>query len=182
MKTTRILSASGAALLSTVLLVAFAPSAQATTFPDLGYNVTLNLGSIESNGNGLFSLDFQLVTGSGNVANTVTLSNFSFVGGSPSGTPNYTGGSETGSMVPGGTIKLTNGTANFGDNEIAEAFSAGVTQISFHVDETPNSEVVGSGTAIPDQFNVFLDDNTGYSIPTTDPSGGDSLVSSDLRE
>jgi hypothetical protein len=175
MKTTRILSASGAALLSTAFLIALAPAARAVTFPDLDYDVTLNVNSLNLNPNGPFSLDLQLVQGSGNVTNVVTLSNFQFVGGSPTGTPDFTSGNETGSLAS--SVILTN---TAGDNEFAEALSSGVTQISFKVDETPNSEVVNSGTPVPDQFNIAVLDNNLNNIPTTDLSGGNTLVSSAL--
>jgi len=170
MKTTRILSASGVALLSTTFLFALAPASRAA---DLVYNLTLNLNSLAINPNGPFSLDLQLVQGSGNVTNKVTLSNFVFTGGSPTGTPDFTSGNETGSLAS--SIVLTN-TAS--DNEFAQAFSSGTTQLSFKVDETSNSELVGSGTPIPDQFNVAILDNGLNNIPTTDPSGGNTLVSS----
>jgi hypothetical protein len=179
MKTSRIVSASGAVLLSSAFLLGLTSSAHATEplLPDLDYTVTLNLNSLVGNSNGPFSLDLQFVTGSGNISNTVKIYNFSFVGGTPTGAPDYTSGNETGSVATGGIVTLNN-TAS--DNELAEAFTAGVTQIKFNVDETPNSEVVTSGTAIPDQFNVAILDNGTNNIPTTDPSGGNTLVSSDL--
>jgi hypothetical protein len=173
MKPTRILSATSAALLITALLVAMAPAAKATTFPDLQYNVTLNLSSLNLLPNAPFSLDLQLVTGSAaaNVTNTVTLSNFVFTGGTASGTPDYTNGNESGSLAS--SVVLTTGTTPVAQeaNEFAEAFSSGVTSISFHVDQTPNSELVSSGTPIPDQFNVAILDNGLNNVPTTDPSG-----------
>jgi hypothetical protein len=177
MKTTRILSASGAALLSTAFLFAFAPATQAQILPppDLVYQVNLNVSSLDLNPNQPFSLDLQLIPGSGNVTNTVRLYNFSFTGGTPSGTPDFTAGNESGSLSSG--VVLTNSAL---DNEFAEAFSSGVTNISFRVDETTNSEVVGSGTPIPDQFNIAVLDDNLNNIPTTDPSGGDTLVSSSI--
>ena len=175
MKTKRILSAFGAALLSPAFMLALAPAAQAATFPDLTYTVNLDLSSLGLNPNGPFSLDLQLVQGSGNVTNTVKLSNFSFTGGSATGTPDFTMGNESGSLAT--TVTLTNTSS---DNEFAEAFSAGVTQISFTVDQTPNSEVVTSGTPIPDQFNVAILDTNLNNLATTDISGGNTLISSAL--
>lgn len=181
MKPTRILSAAGAALLSTAFLIALAPAAQATPFPDLTYNVTLNLSSLNLDPNGPFSLDLQLITGSGNQTNTVTLSNFVFTGGTATGT-NFSTGNVSGSI--GSSLVLTsNANPNTAsDNEFDENFSSGVTQISFHVDQTPNSETVTSGTPIPEQFNVAILDDNLNNVPTTDPSGGDTLVSSPLGE
>ncbi|MEI9997895.1 MAG: hypothetical protein WDO13_01340 [Verrucomicrobiota bacterium] len=74
-------------------------------------------------------------------------------------------------------LTLTNSSL---DNELAFALSSGVTAISFKVDQTPNSEIVGTGTPIPDQFNVALLDGDLDNLPTTDPSGGDALLSSVL--
>ena len=157
----------------TSLLLALAPAAKATTYPDLQYNVTLNLSSLDLLPNAPFSLDLQLVTGSAapNITNTVTLSNFVFTGGPASGTPDYTNGNESGSLAS--SVVLTTGTTPVAQeaNEFAEAFSSGVTSISFHVDQTPNSELVSSGTPIPDQFNVSILDSNLNNVPTTDPSG-----------
>ncbi len=177
MKTTRILGASGAAILSTAFLLAFAPAAQAATFPDLVYSLTLNLGSLDLNPSAPLSLDFQLITGSGNVTNTVKLTNFVFTGGT-AGAVDIANGGESGSLASG--ILLTSTPNGSLDNEIALALSSGVTQITFTVDQTPNSELVGTGTAIPDQFNVAILDGDFDNIPTTDPSGGNALVSSVL--
>jgi hypothetical protein len=164
-----------ALLLTTFSLLAL-NSAKATTFPDLTYNVTLNLAPLSGySANGPFSLDLQLAEGSGNVSNTVTLSNFVFTGGTAAGTPNFTTGGESGSLA--GSLVLTDTSL---DNEFAEAFSSGVTSISFHVDQTPNSEEVTQGTAIPEQFNVSIIDNNLDYVPTTDPTGADTLVNSDL--
>ncbi len=61
-------------------------------FPDLTYTVTLNLGTLDINPSDTFSLDLQFITGSGNVTNTVKLSNFQFLGGSADSTPEFTSG------------------------------------------------------------------------------------------
>jgi hypothetical protein len=171
MKSTSIL---GAALLSSALLIALAPAANATPFPDLTYNVTLNLGSLSGYANAPFGLDLQLATGSGNVTNTVTLSNFVFTGGTTTGTDYNTGG-VSGAITS--SLVLTDSSL---DNEFEEGLSAGVTQVTFHVDQTPNAEEVSSGTAYPEQFNVaILDNNLNY-LPTSQPSGQDLMVESDL--
>jgi hypothetical protein len=164
-----------ALLLSTLSLLAF-NSAKATTYPDLTYTVNLNLANLASYmANAPISLDLQLAQGSGNVTNTVTLSNFTFTGGTAMTTPNYDVGGVSGSIT--GTLTLTSSAQ---DNEFATALSSGVTAISFNVDQTPNAEVVNSGTVIPDQFNVSLIDTALNYVPTTDPSGADTLVNSDL--
>ncbi len=164
------------ALLLSALSLLTLGSAKATTFPDLTYNVTLNLANLAGYmANAPISLDLQLAQGSGNVSNTVTLSSFVFTGGTASATPNFTTGGESGSL--GSSLVLTDTSL---DNEYATALSSGVTSISFHVDQTPNSEEVTSGTAVPEQFNVYLIDSALNYVPTTDPTGADTLVSSDL--
>ena len=173
MKITRTLLAAGAVALAS----AIAPAAHATL---LTYFVTLNTASLAGDTNGPFSLDLQLATGSGNVSNSVTLSQFTFLGGSPVGTPNYTDGSETGSLA--GTLTLTNADAN---NEFAEQFSSGVTKITFEVSETENTEEVTSGTPTDDQFNVYIDDqnaSTNDEIATGALDGGDELLESAMFE
>jgi len=170
MKTLSFLSATGA------LLLALASSAKATTYPDLQYNVTLNLAPLAAGTGAPYSLDFQLAPGSDNITNTVTLSNFSFTGGSIPTTPDYTYGGESGSLAT--SLVLTN--SNSLDNEYAAAIASGVTQITFHVDQTPNSETVTSGTPVPDQFNVSIFDTNGNNVPTSDPSGANTLVTSDF--
>ena len=182
MKPTRILSAATGALLSTVFLIALAPAAHATAFPDLTYDVTIqNLNLLPSAGAD-YSLDLQLITGSGNQTNSVTLSNFVFTGGTASGTPDFTNGNESGSLASSVVLTSNSNPNTAIDNEFAEAMSAGVTSISFQVQQTPNTETVTSGTAIPEQLNVAILDNGLNNITTTDPTGDGNLVSSVLGE
>jgi len=170
MKSFSIKRKGGIALLSTALVLALTSASQAA----ITYTVHMDVSSLVSNPNGPYSLDLQVATGSGNVLNSVTLSNFQLVGGSFTGST-FSGGGTSGSFST--TLTLDNSAAN---SYFAQEFTAGTTEISFDVLQTANSEFVGTGTPIPDQFNVFLDDgNTvdGY-VPTTDPSSGDALLSS----
>jgi hypothetical protein len=184
MKTTRLSKALGAALLSTAFIYNVAPRANAAqpTYPNINYNVTLNLSALASDANAPFSLDFQLESGSGNATNTVTLSNFVFTGGSATGSPDYTSGNESGSLSSTLTLTTSTNPTAPTDNEFAQAITAGVTQVSFSVSQTRNPEVVTTGTPIPDQFNVAVLDSNFSNVPTTDPSGAASdtytLVSS----
>ncbi|HSI15381.1 MAG TPA: NF038129 family PEP-CTERM protein [Chthoniobacter sp.] len=171
MKNNRIFRSFTKVALTASFLLALASVSNAA---NLVYFVTLDVASLVSNPNGLFALDLQLVPGSNNVTNSVTLSNFIVTGGTLTGSPDFTFGGATGSSAS--SITLTN--SNSSDNEYAELFSSGVTRIQFQVTETSNSETVGSGTPIPEQFNVAIYDNTQSNIPTTDPSGGNTLVSS----
>lgn len=174
MKTSRILGTCGAAALTAAALLALAPSSHAATFT---YNVTLNVGTLVGNPNGPFSLDLQLVPGSANFANSVTISNFVVTGGSFTGTPTYTNGNESGSTSSSVTLSMSVGSSPFNPEEFAQAFTSSTTQISFQVQETNNQETVGSGSPIPDQFNVAILDSGLNNIATNDPSTGNTIVS-----
>jgi len=171
MKTTRFFRKATTAALSASFLLVLAAASPAA---NLVYYVSLDVSSLVSKPDGQFSLDFQLVPGSDNVSNTVTISNFTVVGGSLLGTPSYSAGGASGSMLT--SVTLTN--SDPADNEYAALFSTGVTKIQFMVTETSNSETVGSGTPIPEQFNAAILDNQLGNILTTDPSGGNTLISS----
>jgi hypothetical protein len=111
-------------------------------------------------GNGVFTLDFQFVDGTGLPAdlnnNTVTLSNFAFGGGSPSGGGTATGGA-SGSLASG--VVLTD--AQF-FNEYYENFTPGTT-LAFTIDTT--NVLNPSGT--PDLFTVAILDSMGNELPTS---------------
>jgi hypothetical protein len=172
MKLTRILLVCGLAALASTAI----PAARATT---LTYWVAINTTSLLGNSDAPFSLDLQLGEGSGNVSNSVTLSNFAFNGGAAAGSSNYTLGYYSGSLA--GTLTLNN---SEGTSEFAEAFSSSVTSIGFDVTETENSEEVNSGTPVNEQFNVFLDDNDTSSgfAPSTAPDGSDAILEAPLFE
>jgi hypothetical protein len=157
-----------AAVLSGSLWLASAARSRA----NLDYTVTLNTASLIGNVNGPFSLDVVLGSGSQfpDSDNTVTLSSFTFTGGM-AGAVTYSDGGETGSMSS--TVTLTNSAE---DNELAQAFSGTVTKIQFHVDETSNTN-----NPFPDQFDVAILDSSLNNIPTTDPSGGNTLVLSNIN-
>ena len=163
-----------AAALSTAFLLALAPAGSAAP---LVYTVTLNVGALSTSLNGPYSLDLQLVPGSDNITNTVTISNFSVSGGSFTGSPTFTMGGESGSTAS--SVVLTN--SNSEDNEFAQAFTGSTTQITFKVTESNNQETVGSGSPVPDQFNIAIFDTNGVNITTTDPSGSDELISQAMR-
>jgi hypothetical protein len=175
MKITRTLGAV-AALFTASLLFTQAAKAQ-TPIPNLSYNVTISNLNVLPFTNGEYFLDLNLITGSGNVTNTVTLSNFTFTGGGvdASNPGNYTNGNVTGSFAS--SIVFSSLIGEGGQvNELTEAFSTNVTSISFNVNATINDEVVGNGVATPDQFYVDVQDTNGTYIPTTDASAS-TLVS-----
>ena len=166
MKTTRIQRLCGAAVLSGSLLLA-SPASRA----NLVYTVTLDVASLANNTNAPFSLDLALSSGGqpANGLNTVTLTNFLFTGGSV-GAANFTSGTESGSMSS--SVTLTSSTF---DNELSQSFSSGVTRISFNVNETSNTD-----NPFPDQFSVAILDGGLNNIPTTDPSGANTLILSNI--
>ena len=163
MKMTRTHRFCCAAAVSGSLLLASSPASRA----NLDYTVTLNTASLVANVNAPFSLDLVLGSGSQfpDTDNTVKLSNFVFTNGS-AGAVSYSNGGETGSMT--GTVTLTNSSE---DNELSQYFSNTVTSISFNVDETSTTN-----NPFPDQFDVAILDSGLNNIPTTDPSGGNTLV------
>jgi len=129
------------------------------------YHVDINTTSLVGSLDGPFSLDFQLNDGSGTLAgvNTVTLSNFVFTGGNPTGSASLFGDA-TGSLSS--TVTLTDDVSS---NEFFQGFSAGTTKISFNVLMT----TVPEGPA-PDAFSMAILDNTLSNISTN--GTGDSLM------
>jgi hypothetical protein len=133
-----------------------APAARA----DFHYNVQMNTSSLIGHVAGPFSLDFQLIDGDGVANNTVTLTNFVFGGGSPSGAPTLSGGA-SGDLSS--AVALTDTTFL---NEFTQGFTPGNT-LSFSL--TTTNAFAGSG--VPDAFSFAILDRTGAELPTASPSG-----------
>jgi hypothetical protein len=133
---------------------------------DFNFTVTLNVASLVSNINGPFSLDLALTQG-GSQVNTVTISAFQFggTGGFTNTMQTVPGSGVTGSFTSG-PIVLTNSGL---DNEVYQTFAAGVTSITFNVDETNHAQLAGS----PDAFTVSILDGSLANIPTTDTNSND---------
>jgi len=129
---------------------------------DTIYAFALNTTSLV--GNGPFTVDLQLLDGSGTPGdlnnNKVQLSPFSFgVGGSPSGKGMATGGA-SGNLTSGVTLADT-----VFLNEYLESFTPG-TLLSFTIDTT---NVPDSG-GTPDLFTLAILDGSGNELPTTGPA------------
>jgi hypothetical protein len=172
----RTVRACGAGFAAAILL-ALAPAVHASLY----YSVTLNVGSLQSNPDGPFSLDLQLISGSQGVTNSVYVNSFSYTNTSLSGTA-QTIGLASGSAASGISLTTNSGTG-FSDFYQPLSISSGTASISFIVAQSLNSEV-GTGAPTPDQFEVFLDDgNTtdGY-VPTTAPGGVDALAISTISD
>jgi hypothetical protein len=139
-------------------LLCFTPLCKADTI----YSFKLNTSPLV--GNGPFTLDLQLVDGSGLPGglnnNMIQLSKFSFgTGGSPSGNGTATGGA-SGNLASG--VTLTD-TAFF--NEYLESFTPG-TLLSFTIDTTNVPDPGGT----PDLFTVAILDSSDNELPTTAPA------------
>jgi hypothetical protein len=130
------------------------------------YHVDINTAPLVGSSTAPFSLDFQLNDGSGTLAgvNTVTLTNFIFTAGNPTGSATLIGDA-TGSLSS--TVKLTDDLAF---NEFYQGFSALTTKIGFDVLLTTN---VDPGPT-PDAFSMAILDNTLANISTN--GLGDSLM------
>jgi hypothetical protein len=136
----------------------FAATAQAGTF---SFHVDVNTSSLVGAPNGPFSLDFQL---NGTGANTATITNFSFTGGSPLTDPTFGPAYNNGASGSlGSSVVLTDAASFF--NEFFQGFSAGTREISFDAILTEN---VAAPT--PDAFSMAILDNNALNIPTTGPA------------
>ena len=133
------------------------------SYASLDFHVDVNTGVLIGNTNGPFWLDFQL-NGGGPIANTATISNFSFgPGGSgTAGTENYFGNS-TGSL--GASVLLTSGTIPF--NEFFQGFTPGC-MLGFDVSLTTGVNLT------PDAFAFAILDANTFNITTN--GLGDSLL------
>lgn len=128
------------------------------------YLIDINTSALVGNSAGPFSLDFQSIWGSG-AAQTVTLSNFSFTGGSFTGAATIIG-DVTGDL---GSALVFNPNSGSFLNEFFQTFEAGVTSIRFNLDLTTNA----AGDT-PTSFVASILDGDLFNITTT--GVGDSLV------
>lgn len=154
------------------------------TQADEVWNVSLDTSQLAANyGGGPFGLDFELIGTSGN---TVTLSNFTFGGGSAGPGSAFVTGGTSGDL--GSSVSLNDSSAFFSD--FNQQFTPGAT-LSFTVDSTLVAPGPG-GT--PDSFSMVIftgyDPVNGYNpylgtggtpIPTTDPSGADTFLTLNIN-
>jgi hypothetical protein len=132
------------------------------------FHVDLNTAALVSAANGPFFLDFQLNQGTGTLSNTVALSNFTFTGGSASGSASLFGNA-SGNFGSG--FSLVDSTSS-PFNEAFQGFTASTTDIQFDVSVTRNSP--GS---TPDAFIVsILDSEAGNPQITTNAPDSVSMV------
>ena len=114
-----------------------------------------------------FSLAFVLTDGggSGDRNNTAMLSNFAFGGGS-AGAVFLTLGGATGDLLSGVTL-----TDSSFFNALSSSFTPGTT-LGFQLALTTKIDPGGT----PDQFSVVILRSDGSPVPTTDPTGANSLL------
>jgi len=161
------------ALFASAIALLGAPALRAQV---LTFNVDLNTATLSADSaNAPFDLDFQLNYGNSALAsNTVTLSAFTFTGGSALGSA-VTSGSATGSLAS--SVALTaNSTHPF--SELFQQFSSGTTDIKF----TATVNEPGPNVGVPTQFSAaILDQSLGFpaQLFTTAPDTA-SLVTLDL--
>ena len=146
----------GSVLASACLLLSSHASHAAITF-----HVDLNTAALTGNWAGPFYLDFQLNDGSGTFAgvNTLSITNFTLTGGTPTGSAILAGGA-TGALTS--SVTLTDGANAI--NELYQGFTDGTTKIGFDVNLTTVSD-----PSAPDEFTVAILDNTTGQILTNDP-------------
>jgi hypothetical protein len=129
---------------------------------DVVYNVSLDTAPLVGHPAGPFYVygAFTDGNGIGDANNAVTLSNFTFGGGSALGSPLLFGGA-SGSLETGVTI-----TDNSPLGLFAEQFAPGL-ELSFSLDLTLNDDAGG----IPDRFTLYVLDSSGVPLPTMAPYG-----------
>ena len=135
-----------------------------------GDTLTLDTTPLETSGTGPFTIDFQFISTDQAVTNTVTLSDFTFGGGSLDVSPS----SETGGISVGTSpfsVTLTNSSFY---NDVDFTFTPG-SSLSFDYSATSNSE-----PTTPDTFTFAIFDGTTNEIPTSNPSLLDSFLELDL--
>src|SRR5262249_21656021 len=130
-----------------------------------------NTSSLIGNPAGPFALGFVLTDGSGadDGNNTATLSSFSFGGGS-AGPVVFAVGGASGGLV---SSVILRDTSFF--NELSASFSPGAS-LSFMLQLTTSLDA----GATPDQFSFVLLRGDGTTVPTSDPTGVNSLITVDF--
>lgn len=134
---------------------------------------TLDTTPLETSSAGPFTLDFQFIEGNGlgDGNNTVTLSNFSFGGGSINTTPSSS--TVTGITVTPSPFGIVLTDTSFLD-DVQFSFTPG-SSLAFDFSSTANNDSVA-----PDTFTFAIYDNSGNEIATTNPNGLDSFIEVDL--
>jgi hypothetical protein len=137
--------------------------------------VTFSVTVDTSNLNGAFTLDYQLVNGSGNPAgnNSLTISQLALTGGSLVPPTTLNGNPVPGDITSRTGISFTDN-GFLGDLQQPISLTGSPSSVSFQVGLTTN---VNTGPAAsPDEFTFAILDAGGSEIPTTDSNGNDAFV------
>jgi hypothetical protein len=134
--------------------------------------VTIDTSALVTSGSGPFTLDLQFIEGDGGSSgtNTITLSNFSFGGGSVTPTASSIAGGVT---VASNPFSVTMVDSSF-FQDVQFTFTPG-SVLSFQFDSTSKVDAVA-----PDTFTLAILDSTLTEIPTNNPNGFNSLLEVDL--
>jgi hypothetical protein len=166
------------ASLSLAILLIFGAVFPCALRADTVFNISVNTSSLIGNPAGPYEAGFVLfdASGSGDGNNTVTLSAFTFGGGSAGAVDaSMTEGNPAGSLQTGITLTDTNFVTG-----LASAFTPG-TSFSFQGSMTTNPDANTGATGLSgDQFEFLIFDGIGSSAPgivqTTDPTGNNALA------
>lgn len=139
--------------------------------PSSIYDATINTSSLTGTN---ATLAFDFIAGGGTQSNSITISDFSTDGTLGLAGPNS--GSVTGALPGSVTLSTLGGTSFF--NEYLQGETLGTT-ISFQFSATTDAP---TDSSLPDTFSFFiLDPTASYSLlTTTDPTGADSLFTSQI--
>ncbi len=166
MRLSRLMPCAG--LLGFILILA-GPAARA----DLTWTVSLDTSQLVANPTGPFALDFELL---GTNGNTVTLTNFSFGGGSAGPGSAHLTGLASGDLGIGSSVSLTDNTVSF-FNDFNQQFTPGST-LTFTMDSTL---VAPPSSSAPDNFSMVIfsgyDPVHGYNPSTA--TGGTAIPTTD---
>ena len=149
-----------------VACLAIAPACHAYLF-----TVTIDTSGLLGDPAGPFTLDYQLIDGSGGPGdgnNTVSINNFSYGGGGAPFGPVSTIGGASGNLSSG----LVSITDTVFWNEFYQSFAAGST-LKFDLNLTTNSD---APSPTSDQFVFFVLDNALVPVQTTDLTVGRGAV------
>ena len=161
-------------ILMSVVFVLTAGSQQPAYPNIISGSFSLDTSALPSSPLGPFSLAFVLIDGSGtgDGNNSVTLSGFSFGGGSAGIVdPVLSTGGQSGNMISG--VSLVDSSFL---NIFASSFTSG-SLLSFLFSLTTNVDVGPT----PDAFALVLLQGDGTAVHTCDPSGADSLLAININ-
>ncbi len=159
------------ALLPALVLGVITAGVAPASASSISFHVQVNTAPLIGNSSAPFYLDFLLIDGSGTLAvpNTVTIGDFNFTSGAPSGSPTLSGGA-SGNLAT--SVTLTDN-LNF-SNEFFQAFTPGAL-LGFDVTMTTNADPTA-----PDAFSFAILDKNLFNLPTTSALLDDSLLFAQL--